>query len=562
MIGLESSIRTLQSQLDASNRKATTTETILRSITQERDSAVSQLTVAYVTIKQLQAENENLREDNQVLRGQPQHISEDTEGAARKYRQANGAGNGRSIPPQALNQNSPNKSTRFAKRSSDRVGSRQATNTKDNDMFDLTPRPQATINNSGRVAQQSVQQEADESEASVYEHTYTRRKDNTATQPTSSRGNGTRNAEPSQDLTYLSFLDRNEVAKLRRTLEQERIERKHRGAMWHEPSHGDVDINEHNEVDGVARTGEEPLPRKSSMKDLTSRSVKTDDEHAASNAKGASALPRRHSETSMLSTHSRRRRMNTDNMTSAFIVPDITIRDAAINSQGIPELTKDDRAVLTELAQHNNDNCTVCKPQPNQDDPHDRIITIPKPVPVSERMPTAGPYEEEPTIRPSQAPGLALATVIKSLKDEIAHLKIQLAKYQSLFNGHDPALSKRKRKSVHGKIEGLLQAIDIKSDQIYALYDVLEGQKQDGHEISEKEVEITLQSIGVNTAGLHLRGGGVVEGGAERKNPPRRPWDLSSEDEDDELPWEGIESTMDTTKSGFKPTVRRRSVAA
>ena len=49
-------------------RKYSTTETILRQITQERDSAVSQLGVAFVTIEQLKADNESLKDENNQLR--------------------------------------------------------------------------------------------------------------------------------------------------------------------------------------------------------------------------------------------------------------------------------------------------------------------------------------------------------------------------------------------------------------------------------------------------------------------------------------------------------------
>lgn len=262
----------------------------------------------------------------------------------------------------------------------------------------------------------------------------------------------------------------------------------------------------------------------------------------------------------MLSIRSRRRGLNAENMTSAFILPDITIRNPAVDSQPVPELTKDAQDVLNGLAKHGAQNCTVCRRAISRDEPHEHdatvreAINIFKPVPVSDRMPESGPYEEEPTVRPAQAPGLALAIVMKGLDDELAHLKIELAKYQALYNGHDPALSKRKRKSVYHKIETLLQAIEVKADQVYALYDVLEGQKQDGHEISEEEVEITLQSIGINAAGLHLRGGDADEEYQHGKEKPskRQPWDLDSDGESvDDLPWEGIETTVETAKSVF-----------
>ena len=303
------------------------------------------------------------------------------------------------------------------------------------------------------------------------------------------------------------------------------------------------------------------------MKDLTSRSTNRNDVTKPSVLPSAEPEHnRRHSETSILSVRSRRRGLDAENMTSAFIVPDITIRKPGVDSQSVPELTKEAQVVLDGLAKHYSQNCTVCKRAISHDEHHEHSATmreavkIPKPIPVSDRMPKSSPYEEEPTIRPAQAPDLALAVVMKGLDDELAHLKIELAQYQALYNGHDPALSKRKRKSVYHKIETLLEAIEVKADQVYALYDVLEGQKQDGHEISEEELEITLQSIGINVAGPHLRGGGIEEDQQDDEEKPseRQPWDLDSDGESvDDLPWEGIETTVETAKSGFAS--RRRS---
>ena len=320
-------------------------------------------------------------------------------------------------------------------------------------------------------------------------------------------------------------------------------------------------------TDAQAKQPQKIFPRKSSMKDVTSKSTNWND------ATEPSLLPvvqtdqnRRHSETSILSTRSRRRGLDAENMTSAFIVPDITIRNPGVDYQPVPELTEEAQDVLNGLTKHDGQNCTVCQRTIGNDENHEHSATtkdaikIPKPIPVSDRMPKASPYEEEPTIRPAQAPGLALAVVMKGLEDELAHLKIELAQYQALYNGHDPALSKRKRKSIYRKIEKLLEAIDVKADQVYGLYDVLEGQKQDGHEISEEEVEITLRSVGINATGLHLRGGGAVEEGQDEraKSSERQPWDLDSDGQsDEELPWEGLETTVETAKSGF--TNRRRS---
>ena len=254
-----------------------------------------------------------------------------------------------------------------------------------------------------------------------------------------------------------------------------------------------------------------------------------------------------------------------EDMTSAFIVPDITMRNPRVFAGGEPNSSATAQQIFSNNANHDGQNCTVCKRVVKHEDAHNHdeivkeTIKIPKPIPVSDRMPEAAPFEEEPTIRPSQPPPVALATVIKGLEDELTHLKMQLLQYQSLYHQHDPALSKRKRKSVLEKIEKLTQAVDIKSDQIYALYDVLEGQKADGHEISEEEIEVTLQSIGIDLAGLGLRGGGLPQENSDNKD--RDIWDLENSDESEgDMPWEGIDITADLTKRSGES--RRRSWGA
>lgn len=87
------------------------------------------------------------------------------------------------------------------------------------------------------------------------------------------------------------------------------------------------------------------------------------------------------------------------------------------------------------------------------------------------------PYEEEPTLRPSQSPALALASVIRGLEDELSIAKRQFAQYQDLYNTQIPTLAKRARKSLKEKMEVLLRTIDGKADYICSLYEMVEGQK-------------------------------------------------------------------------------------
>ena len=68
MLGLEASVRSLQTQLQASEKKAKISERTIENISEDRDSAVQQLGIAYVTIEQLKAENEGIRAENEDLK--------------------------------------------------------------------------------------------------------------------------------------------------------------------------------------------------------------------------------------------------------------------------------------------------------------------------------------------------------------------------------------------------------------------------------------------------------------------------------------------------------------
>lgn len=88
---MESSVRAFQSQLDSSNRRTSTAETILKNITQERDSAISQLGVAYFTIEQLKVENEGLKGENDELKTRLAQLSNDHENETQRWTAKEGA---------------------------------------------------------------------------------------------------------------------------------------------------------------------------------------------------------------------------------------------------------------------------------------------------------------------------------------------------------------------------------------------------------------------------------------------------------------------------------------
>ena len=321
----------------------------------------------------------------------------------------------------------------------------------------------------------------------------------------------------------------------------------------------------------------ETMPRKSSMKDLTGRlsqkangttyiqetegigHVQLHDEvNACSQISSMVAITdqpktirsqgttttakkgRRHSEHSLLAQQAKRMGDAEDNFTSAFLIPDITMH--------IPKVTTGDPST----GPHEPVNCTICRAsiQPSEDHTNCRplpTLSVPVPVPVSTRMPLPTTYEEEPTIRPSQPPPQALANVIKSCEDELAHLKLQLAKYQELYNRHDPSLSKRERKRVCEKVKEILAAIERKADMIYGLYDVLEGQKE-------------VQEVIVGGERVVIRGGEgtTQEIGAESANEDGQSCQSNEGVAEHDLPWEGIENTFPTLSSITGMTRRSR----
>ena len=156
-------------------------------------------------------------------------------------------------------------------------------------------------------------------------------------------------------------------------------------------------------------------------------------------------------------------------------IPDISL--IASKDKEHPRLSSDARRVLDGLCKHDCKNCTVCIRVASFDaKPTKESIQIPKPIKVSERMPTPGSYEDEPTLRPAMEPGMALATVIKGVQDEVTHLKLELAEAQAKYAAHDASLGMRHRRELKRSIDNLMEQVETKSDHLYQLYDVLEGQ--------------------------------------------------------------------------------------
>ncbi|OAA47893.1 rhoptry protein [Metarhizium rileyi] len=194
-----------------------------------------------------------------------------------------------------------------------------------------------------------------------------------------------------------------------------------------------------------------------------------------------------------------------------------------INQDVCPVLSSDARRVLDDLCEHSCRNCIVCSRitshrgvvSSTEAASGKKRVTVSRPVPVTDRNITG----DEPTIRPSQSPGHALALVIKGLEDEAEHLQLELSRLQAGYNRSDKAIGRRDRLSLAESIRTLLKRMEVKNDQIYSLYDVLEGQKAAGQAMTEEEVEMTV----LNITGMTVRD---VTGGSEQ------------------FTWEGIQETV------------------
>lgn len=180
----------------------------------------------------------------------------------------------------------------------------------------------------------------------------------------------------------------------------------------------------------------------------------------------------------------------------------VEITGLAVNS--CPTLSRDARKVLEELCEHDCKNCIVCTRiashqgviSSTEAASGKKRVTVSRPVPVTDRA-----LPEDATMRPSQSPGHALALVIKGLEDEARHLKHALAKLNAKYTSADKAIGRGKRLAMAEAIHTLLRQLEVKNDQIYSLYDVLEGQKAAGQAMTEEDVEMTVFHITGMTVG-------------------------------------------------------------
>ena len=208
-------MRALQGQLDNSNRKTYTTETILKNITQERDSAISQLGVAYFTIEQLKGEVEGLRGENDELKTRIAQLSNDHKNesqpsapkdeASRQQLDRRTEADQSTIketgvePPKLPERNVPK--TRHVE--STGRGMESSTHRDADTMFDLH-QIRKDVDECSKGGQRTVQMDDSlDSDDSVSEATRAKGKGKAKSPRNAKNGQ----EEPSQNLTYLSFLE-------------------------------------------------------------------------------------------------------------------------------------------------------------------------------------------------------------------------------------------------------------------------------------------------------------------------------------------------------------------
>ncbi|KAL8709072.1 MAG: hypothetical protein Q9220_006093 [cf. Caloplaca sp. 1 TL-2023] len=216
--------------------------------------------------------------------------------------------------------------------------------------------------------------------------------------------------------------------------------------------------------------------------------------------------PRNYSESSTGTTRHRRSNIPQEEMTSGFIIPDITLNQKQlVGSQSALQLPVQTQS-QPEIPSKPEEIRDVSQQQP-QDHfiPSDVHVQPVRQTTARPQLPAISDEElditigsdADPTPRPSQSPDEAFTAVVDSILTELASQKAQLAKYQNAYDRQDATLSQKQRKQIFAKREALQRSIDMKADQLYNLKDVSEGQKQRDQSLTHEQVNDTLHSLGL-----------------------------------------------------------------
>lgn len=460
---LERSIRTLEDRLERADRKVSVSEITIRNLTLDRDAAHEQLAAAYLNSEELKNESDELQEELENVKADLVRVTRSNEETmerltqretelrqkiARRERAVNEMG---ALAKELWN-------TRNALAASKHDGVSEAVEKNKTpakstlDVKNAASKSKSSPPERWCSTQTLDAKSHDDVDVSDAEST-------TDIRILKDRSGLDINRELTKDMTFMSFMEGDEVAKLRRIVDADKAKLAQASGAY-----DSIEQDEQN----ASKSKTTSVPRKSSFKSLNAQSrnqrvqYEQDDSETQSEAEADADHPTQQS-VDELKRSRRSTRTAQPDVTSGFILPDITMRAININPSASTHATTGGTS-------------------------HKQTITVPRPTPVSERLPT----DEDATVRPAQSPAIALAVVLKGFEDEVSVLRTQLAEHYAIYHQHDPSLSKRKRKAVHEGILALLAAIERRSDEIYALYDVLEGQKESGQLMLEGEVEVTL----------------------------------------------------------------------
>ncbi|KAK9456798.1 centrosome microtubule-binding domain of Cep57-domain-containing protein [Dipodascopsis uninucleata] len=144
----------------------------------------------------------------------------------------------------------------------------------------------------------------------------------------------------------------------------------------------------------------------------------------------------------------------------------------------LPKLNITMKKVMDQISQHNPTACTVCSRRRSKKQHQSTPLQTPDNVPIRSIVNPmkSDLWEEEDTMRPSMAPQTAVNGVLTQLEDEFKHLKLQYHSLVEKYECLNPGLGKRKRKSLVSRLKEIIEELEGKADQIYALYDVLQSQ--------------------------------------------------------------------------------------
>lgn len=112
---------------------------------------------------------------------------------------------------------------------------------------------------------------------------------------------------------------------------------------------------------------------------------------------------------------------------------------------------------------------------------------------------------DDPTPRPSMAPVSAVQLIVSQMGSELSRLQTAYSDLISEYTACNPSLAKHRRRDLAGKLKGVVDEMEKKADQIYAMYDVLRGGEVP--EVEEVEFPVSVGGAATTTTG--------VEGGHE-----------------------------------------------